>query len=243
MNPSAQGERIAFSRPPELPGVDVMSVEHSARRWSVFHDTYAVVTILDVSGRSIEWLYRRKIHRTEAKNIMLIEPGEVHASVKITPPATFRVLCVDPSLVECGAKELGMTTSHPHLKLVNITVEALAGERTLFLAVTNYLDIATEYEVIVDRNTLPRGWEIIVPRLPPKPKPNRKARLLGVQDNVLEAGETIVQPLQLRVPKNAKPGTRAVIRVNGVLKPLVPGTRVPIGNGYTFYVHVAKRTE
>jgi hypothetical protein len=121
MNPGAQGERIAFSRPPELPGVDVMLVEHSARRWRVFHDTYAVVTILDVSGRSIEWLYRRKIHRTVAKNIMLIEPGEVHASTKITPPATFRVLCVEPSLVECVAKELAMTTSHPHLKFVNVT--------------------------------------------------------------------------------------------------------------------------
>ena len=121
MNPGGQGERIAFLQPPELPGVDVMSVEHSARRWRVFHDTYAVVTILDVSGRSIEWLYRRKIHRTEAKNIMLIEPGEVHASMKITPPATFRVLCVDPSLVACVAKELAMTTSHPHLKLVNVT--------------------------------------------------------------------------------------------------------------------------
>jgi AraC-like DNA-binding protein len=114
-------ERIAFSRPPELPGVDVMLVEHSARRWRVFHDTYAVVTILDVSKRSIEWFYRRKIYRTEAKNVMLIEPGEVHASTKITPRATFRVLCVDPSLVECGAKELAMTSSHPHLKLVNVT--------------------------------------------------------------------------------------------------------------------------
>ena len=121
MNPGAQGERIAFSRPPELPGVDVMLVEHSARRWRVFHDTYAVVTILDVSGRSIEWLYRRKIHRTKARNIMLIEPGEVHASTKITPPAAFRVLCVDPSLVECAAKELAMTTSYPHLKFVRVT--------------------------------------------------------------------------------------------------------------------------
>jgi AraC-like DNA-binding protein len=121
MKPVAQRERIAFSRPPELPGVEVMSVEHSARRWCVLHETYAVVTILDVSERSIEWLYRRKIHRTEAKNIMLIEPGEVYASTKITPPAVFRVLCVDPSLVECAAKELAMTTSQPHLKFVRVT--------------------------------------------------------------------------------------------------------------------------
>jgi len=121
MNSGAQGERIAFSRPPELQGIEIMVVEHCARRWRVFHDTYAVVTILDVSGRSIEWLYRRKIYGTEAKNIMLIEPGELHASTKITPPANFRVLCVDPSLIECEVKELAMRTSHPHLKLVRVT--------------------------------------------------------------------------------------------------------------------------
>jgi AraC-like DNA-binding protein len=121
MDPGGQGESIAFSRPPELPGVEVISVEHSARRWRVFHDTYAVVTILDVSGRSLEWFYRHKIYGTQAANVMLIEPGEVHASMKITPPATFRVLCVDPWLVECVAKELAMTTCHPHLKFVKVT--------------------------------------------------------------------------------------------------------------------------
>jgi AraC-like DNA-binding protein len=121
MNPGGQRERIAFSRPPELPGVDVMSVDHSARRWRVFHETYAIVTILDTSGRSIDWLYRRKIYRTEAENVMLIEPGEVHASTKITPPATFRLLCIDPSLVEREVKELAITTSHLHLKLVSVT--------------------------------------------------------------------------------------------------------------------------
>src|SRR5262249_22790901 len=40
---------------------------------------------------------------------------------KITPPANFRVLCVDPSLVECAAKELATTTSQPHLKFVRVT--------------------------------------------------------------------------------------------------------------------------
>ena len=121
MNPGGQGERVAFSRLPELPGVEVMLVERSARRWRLLHEAYAIVTIFDIFGRSIEWLYRRKIHRTEVRNSMLIEPGEVHASTKITPPATFRVLCVDPCLVECMAKELAMTTSHLHLKFVKVT--------------------------------------------------------------------------------------------------------------------------
>ena len=98
-----------------------MLVEHSARRWRIFHDTYAVVTILDVSGRSIEWLYRRKIHCTEAKNIMLIEPGEVHASTKVTPTATFRIISINPSLIEREANETTMARSHSHLKVAKIT--------------------------------------------------------------------------------------------------------------------------
>jgi hypothetical protein len=121
MKSGAQRERIAFSRPPGLPGTDVLLVEHSARRWRLFHETYAITTFLDISGRSIEWVYRRKIYRTEAESIMLIEPGEIHASTKITPAANFRTLCVDPSLLEYGAKELAMTSSHLHLKLVTVT--------------------------------------------------------------------------------------------------------------------------
>jgi AraC-like DNA-binding protein len=121
MNPGGQRERIAFSRPPDLPGIDVMLVEHSARCWRVFHDTYAVVTILDISRRSIEWLYRRKIYSTHAENVVLIEPGEVLANNKITPPATFRILCINPSLTACIAKELAMTTCHPHFKSVKVT--------------------------------------------------------------------------------------------------------------------------
>jgi len=118
------------------------------------------------------------------------------------------------------------------------TVAAAAGLQTLFVALTNYLDVAAEYEINIDRKTLPRGWQLLAPRLITHRKPNRKARLLNVQGMVLEPGETILQPLQLRVPAAPRAGVQAVINVNGVLKPLVAGKRVPVGNGYTFDVRV-----
>jgi Zinc carboxypeptidase len=120
------------------------------------------------------------------------------------------------------------------------TVDVLAGERILAVAITNYLGVAAEYHATINRERLPRGWEAVVPPLPPNPKPDRKALLLGVKGRVLEPGETVVQPILLRVPPSAKAGTKAVIQVNGVLKPLVPGKRVPMGNGYTFEVRVPK---
>lgn len=118
------------------------------------------------------------------------------------------------------------------------TVDMLAGERILAVALTNHFGVAAEYEATINREQLPRGWEVVVPPLPPNPKPDRKALLLGVKGRVLEPGETVVQPILLRVPQSAKAGTKAIIQVNGVLKPLVPGKRVPMGNGYTFEVRV-----
>ena len=120
------------------------------------------------------------------------------------------------------------------------TIDAPLGENNLFVAVTNYLGVAAEYEVIINKEALPPGWQVVVPKIQAQHKVNRKARLLGVEGLVLETGQTIIQPLRLVIPPSAKPGTRAAIRVNGVLKPLVGGKRSPVGNGYTFDVQVRK---
>lgn len=120
------------------------------------------------------------------------------------------------------------------------TVDALAGDRLLMVAITNHLDVPVEYEALIIHEKLPRGWEVVVPPLPPNPRPNRKALLLGVKTRVLEPGETVLQPVHLHVPETARPGTKAAIEVHGVLKPLVLGKRVPMGNGFVFEVRVPK---
>lgn len=124
------------------------------------------------------------------------------------------------------------------------TTEFVAGGvQTLLVAVTNFLDVAAEYVITVDPQTLPPGWKVVIPRIPRKRAPNKKARLLRVRGNVLEPGETAVQPLRVLVPKSAKPGTATDIHVNGALLPLVPGKRKQVGNGYTFRIRVARRSE
>src|SRR5258708_1562881 len=61
------------------------------------------------------------------------------------------------------------------------TVDALAGERLLAVAITNHLSVAAEYEATIDRERVARGWEIVVPPPPPSPRPDPEAFLLGLQ--------------------------------------------------------------
>lgn len=107
---------------------------------------------------------------------------------------------------------------------------------TLTVAVTNFLDVAAEYRVNIDREDLPDGWEVI---MPPRPEPrvlNRKARILGVERNVIEPGETIIQPIRVEIPPDAPPDLVHELQVSGALLPLVPGERTAVGNGYTFRI-------
>ncbi len=106
-------ERIEWQRPPELPGLEVLLAERAARRWVVFHETYTICTFTNCNVDGVEWRYRRKTYRAEGGGLMLMEPGEVHANTKITPPVSFRVALIKPSLVCQAGEELGMKTARP----------------------------------------------------------------------------------------------------------------------------------
>lgn len=107
---------------------------------------------------------------------------------------------------------------------------------TLTVAVTNFLDVAAEYRVTIDRDDLPEDWEVIMPPRPEPPVLNRKARILGVERNVIEPGETVIQPIRVEIPPDAPPDLVHELQVSGALLPLVPGERTAVGNGYTFRI-------
>lgn len=118
----------------------------------------------------------------------------------------------------------------------NFQTTVMTGAQTLAVAITNYLNVTAEYTVTFDPRGLPKGWEVILPPPPRIEMSNRKALLLGVKGNLIEPGQTILQPVRVRVPDSAKAGETAEIRLNGALTPLVAGKRIPAGNGYTFRV-------
>src|SRR5689334_1843971 len=102
MTTGTANERVEFSRPSDIPGIEIMLVENCARRWRAFHETYTVCTAL--AGAGAEWIYRNKIYNSTSGELMLLEPGEVHANTRITSVANFRVLLIDPSLVDKAAR-------------------------------------------------------------------------------------------------------------------------------------------
>lgn len=115
-------ERIAWSAPPDLPGVEVLTVENNQRSWCVYHQTYTICNIdrffnqdrAPVAGEA-EWVYRSGVHYSRASSLMLLEPGEVHRNTRTPPPGDFSVVLIDPALVNAVALESGMRPN-PHFK-------------------------------------------------------------------------------------------------------------------------------
>lgn len=112
----ALGERIEYRPLPELPGIEVLWAVQCAQRWRVYHETYAVCSMLDLSGGETEWTYRGRLHTSKAGGLMLIEPGEVHANPRAIPPCDFRALFIAPAVMQAAAAELSMASPGPHLK-------------------------------------------------------------------------------------------------------------------------------
>ena len=169
-----------------------------------------------------------------------IEAGLVEQQLKIRP-----VLIRDRSLYYYGNEETNeqlrkygyepMRTNPEDVLTRVVRVTHKGDEEDLSKAGVTILLREHEYWIVRATSTQLR---LLIPPLPPNPKPDRKALLLGVKGRVLQPGETIVQPVHLHVPEFEKAGTTVVLEVNGVLKPLVPGKRVPVGNGYTFEIRV-----
>lgn len=110
-------EEIRFVRPPALPQVELMIGERSPHLWRVFHETYTVCLMPEednADGFFVDWRYRGREMRHGAGGALLMEPGEVHVTRRLSGPATFRVLQVAPEYVERTACEMGFP-SPPHV--------------------------------------------------------------------------------------------------------------------------------
>jgi AraC-like DNA-binding protein len=124
-------EKITFSRPADLPEVEILSGENNQRGWCVYHQTYTVCTMntfTDNAGRvchgSAEWVYRGRSQSSPGQSLMLMEPGEIHRNTKPPPPCNFEVVMIDPQFVDKIALETGMN-SRPRLRRASTSDPAL----------------------------------------------------------------------------------------------------------------------
>jgi AraC-like DNA-binding protein len=78
-------------------GMELWKVHDRGRLWTTFHETYVFCWAHHISAEQA-WLYRGKRYAATTQTTMLIEPGEVHRTIK-SGPAGFHLLWVKPSLV------------------------------------------------------------------------------------------------------------------------------------------------
>ncbi len=87
------GEQVELWRPAGLPGVEVMRGEGGSRLWRWYHEAYAVCT---VHAGTSEYRYRQATHTARPGDSVMMEPGEVHADLRVEGPTSFHVLFVSP---------------------------------------------------------------------------------------------------------------------------------------------------
>lgn len=132
-------------RPDDLSGVEVLVAERSVRRWVVLHHTYTVCTVKAI-GRPVPWRYRGRVFELGADGVSFYEPGEVHANLEVSTPATFRVLLIDPLLVENAAADLAVR-GPVHFGLSQVNGETHPELRRAFLGLHGSLEqVATTLE-------------------------------------------------------------------------------------------------
>lgn len=124
MQDDRDAEMVEWQRPVDLPGVEILLAERSRRLWRIYHETYTICTLRDCD-QSV-WGYRGKVHSASTGDAMLMEPGEVHVTMKLLPgPVSFRVALLTPALIDAAANELNVKSKQPHLKAARITHAAL----------------------------------------------------------------------------------------------------------------------
>jgi AraC-like DNA-binding protein len=99
------------------PELWVLDARDCAHRWVVFHETYSFGLI--TRGPMVDWRYTHRTYSSDPDHAMLMQPGELHANLKRTPPGDFIVVQVTESLLKRTAHALGwrhadVNIKHPH---------------------------------------------------------------------------------------------------------------------------------
>jgi AraC-like DNA-binding protein len=97
-------ERLAFFRPPPLPGTEVMAAYESSQPWHMFHERYAFC-VCRTGAAGVR--YRGKDHLVHGGSVLVREPGETHYNTFIAKPAEFKTVFVEPQVFLQAARELG----------------------------------------------------------------------------------------------------------------------------------------
>jgi AraC-like DNA-binding protein len=141
-NPGAE-TRINYLRPGNLSGIEFLAAENDQGLWHVFHERY-VICAGEVA--SVHYSYRGSTHTAHDRVAMLMEPGESHRNLAVPRPQSFRVLFMDPALLESAAKEHGMPAT-PHF------AQALVADPRLLAAIYRLYDSVEAEDTILEQQS------------------------------------------------------------------------------------------
>src|SRR5262245_65801 len=88
----------------EIDGVRVLQVQREAHLYRMFHEWYCFAMFQDGAA---EMSYRGRHLVARRGLVSVIEPGEMHRTVRVAEPATFAVCFAPARLVGSIAHELG----------------------------------------------------------------------------------------------------------------------------------------
>src|ERR1700679_851472 len=112
-------ETIRFYQPKDLTGVEVLAVDNSPKLWRWFHQTYSICTVFgfdSLQQGQTRWAYRGREQSIGMRSTMMMEPGEIHDTRKMTGPCSFRTTLFDPAEMTKAAREMGASGNRPHFK-------------------------------------------------------------------------------------------------------------------------------
>jgi AraC-like DNA-binding protein len=95
----APPERVTVARSREHPGLEVWLVTDSERLWTVFHTTLTLCATLTETARGQQlWRYRGDEYSMLSDSVMVLEPGEIHQTLR-APRASFIVVRIEEPLL------------------------------------------------------------------------------------------------------------------------------------------------
>jgi AraC-like DNA-binding protein len=104
-------ETIGFRRSPDLPGVEILDADHTAREWRWFNTAYGVAV-------SRTWhcdvVYRRRRREMLPGMAFCSEAGEVHTTPGVRSVGSFSALIVEPMVLSDYIAEHTGSSDLPH---------------------------------------------------------------------------------------------------------------------------------
>jgi AraC-like DNA-binding protein len=109
-------ERISFSRPAGMDGVQVLSASDSRRPWSMVHDTFTPTLVTRGTGK---WRCRGVGGEIRPAQVLLISPGDLHRTLTIDEPGgSFWAFFVPPDYTRSLIDRDASTTDRFHFKAI-----------------------------------------------------------------------------------------------------------------------------